>query len=301
MSKLFMLVGISGSGKSRAAAELFPGAVIVSSDAIREEIYGDENCQEDPVKVFRIVHERVKQALREGRDVVYDATNLSSKRRRGFLNDLKAAKIDCEKRCIVVVAPIEQCIARRRIAARKVPDYVIWRQVAQFEMPLKSEGWDKIGHIVSGRPYSLEGLLVEYGKIGHDNPHHSLSISEHMYKASEKMRPHSPSWYAARYHDIGKFYTKTFQDRKGNPTDIAHFYNHQNVGAWMWLSSSEAERLYYEREDAEEVIRRIAVAIQFHMDHYIKDSVQLAKSRDKLSGDELILLYEVEAADSYAH
>ena len=39
--------------------------------------------------------------------------------------------------------------------------------------------------------------------------------------------------YAAFTHDIGKSYTKTFVDSKGNPCDIAHYYGHQAVGAWI--------------------------------------------------------------------
>lgn len=42
MQHFYMTVGIPGSGKSYVASTL-PGVVIHSSDAIREEILGDEN------------------------------------------------------------------------------------------------------------------------------------------------------------------------------------------------------------------------------------------------------------------
>lgn len=66
------MIGVSGSGKSTVVAEIAKetGAEIVSSDAIRGEIYGDENCQANPARVFEIVHKRVQKALREGRDVI---------------------------------------------------------------------------------------------------------------------------------------------------------------------------------------------------------------------------------------
>lgn len=38
---------------------------------------------------------------------------------------------------------------------------------------------------------------------------------------------------AASFHDIGKPYVKTFIDAKGEPSDTAHYYGHQCVGAWM--------------------------------------------------------------------
>ena len=33
-------------------------------------------------------------------------------------------------------------------------------------------------------------------------------------------------------HDIGKEQTKAFHNSKGEPTEIAHFYNHERVGAY---------------------------------------------------------------------
>ena len=58
----------AGSGKSTIAARIaeFTNAKIVSSDAVRGEVYGDENCQADPAKIFEIVHNRVHQYLKEG-------------------------------------------------------------------------------------------------------------------------------------------------------------------------------------------------------------------------------------------
>ena len=47
MPKLIMMVGVAGSGKSTVAMRyaLTQSAIIYSSDAIRAELYGDENCQ----------------------------------------------------------------------------------------------------------------------------------------------------------------------------------------------------------------------------------------------------------------
>lgn len=40
---------------------------------------------------------------------------------------------------------------------------------------------------------------------------------------------------AAGAHDLGKYYTKTFVDSKGNPSKEAHYYGHENYGAYMFL------------------------------------------------------------------
>lgn len=60
MPKLIMMVGVAGSGKStiamRIASQMKEEVVLLSFDAIRGEIYGDENCQRDPGRVFDIMH-----------------------------------------------------------------------------------------------------------------------------------------------------------------------------------------------------------------------------------------------------
>lgn len=38
---------------------------------------------------------------------------------------------------------------------------------------------------------------------------------------------------AASFHDVGKPYVKAFVNAKGEPSDTAHFYQHQCVGAYM--------------------------------------------------------------------
>ena len=89
--KLTMLVGLPASGKSTYAKEKAEKerAVVCSSDVIRKELYGDENVQGDGNEVFNILHERVKELLSQGWDVIYDATNVKSKRRRAFLREIK--------------------------------------------------------------------------------------------------------------------------------------------------------------------------------------------------------------------
>ena len=115
MSKLIIPVGVPGSGKSTLAATI-PGAIVLSSDNIREELFGDANLQYTEeyaakkikqkkidtsdlsdekllalkihlcnASVFGTLNYRVKKALKEGKDVVYDATNISAKTRKGIL------------------------------------------------------------------------------------------------------------------------------------------------------------------------------------------------------------------------
>ena len=67
---------------------------------------------------------------------------------------------------------------------------------------------------------------------------------------------------ACRYHDIGKGFCKEFKNYKGEPSEIAHYYGHQNVSAYMILSSKEYANNHL-------VGKLIASLVQHHMDPFI--------------------------------
>lgn len=145
MSVIYMMIGVSGSGKSTFArkvnVETNGKTRIVSSDDIREELYGDASIQNNPKKIFSIVHKRIKEGIEAGEDVVFDATNLTKKNRKSFFIFLKENGIKADVIACVFPTPIEECIARQQRRVRKVPTSVIQKQFAQFEMPLVEEGF----------------------------------------------------------------------------------------------------------------------------------------------------------------
>jgi len=144
MAKLIMLVGISYSGKSTVAEDLATKyrGIIVSSDAIRKELYGDESIQTDHTKVFDIAHKRIRDGLAANKVVIYDATNLNANRRINFLKSI--SHFNCEKICVPVISNLDSIYARMEIRDRQVPREVIERQIKQFQTPWYHEGWDII-------------------------------------------------------------------------------------------------------------------------------------------------------------
>lgn len=85
---LWIMCGLSGSGKSTIAAQIAnenPNTIIVSSDAIREELTGNENDQSKNEDVFKIFHKRIREYLIKEINVIADATNLTMKSRRAIL------------------------------------------------------------------------------------------------------------------------------------------------------------------------------------------------------------------------
>lgn len=68
--RLIVMVGLSASGKSSYAKELEKenptNTIVISSDAIREEICGSVEDQSKNGEVFRIFHERIRRNLENG-------------------------------------------------------------------------------------------------------------------------------------------------------------------------------------------------------------------------------------------
>ena len=85
MPTITLLIGLPASGKSTYARR-YLSTPIVSSDALRAELYGDENDQRHNREVFQVLHARVQMALAHSEDIVVDATNLTMKSRRPLLD-----------------------------------------------------------------------------------------------------------------------------------------------------------------------------------------------------------------------
>lgn len=308
---LTYLIGIPGCGKSTYAKTL-KGYTIHSSDALRKELFNDENFQGDNNAVFEELHKRIINDLRNGKDVVYDATNLNRKRRMDFLRRL--SKIECHKSCKLVIAPYHTCVKRNNNRERKVPIDAMKRMYMSFQPPHKSEGWDDIDIIVSCGKYDYKDYTIHtlYNKAtGIDNfnqcnKFHTLTLGEHCRKAMEYIL----SYYnenlllasTALIHDVGKVFTQTNINSKGEKDGDCHYYGHNSVGAY--------DSIFYSINAQRSIddILHIAVLIYFHMVPYNwKDEKEgmLAKTKGRFRtqvGEELfneiIALYD---ADRYAH
>ena len=234
-NELVMLVGIPGSGKSTFSGKYEEqGYKIHSSDLIRRELYGDEEIQGKASEVFGLLEQRVRKDLRNGRSCVIDATNLSRKRRTAMLGSL--AKHAARKTCMLVLATPSVCMERNKARNRTVPPEAINRMLRSFETPYYYEGWDTIEVSFGGEPYVFP--REQAADFSQDNPHHTLTLGEHMDAARDYCIEHGFSeavCEAAWYHDIGKLYTKRFENSRGEPTETAHFYGHENYSAYMYL------------------------------------------------------------------
>ena len=160
---LVVLVGAAGSGKSTLAARLFPPDEILSSDALRAVVSGNEADQSASRAAFRILHQTLEGRLRRGEMTVVDATNTKAEDRRPLLQRARTAGVPAV--AIVLDLPPEIILAQNAgRTARVVDPAVIDRHIAAIRRTidgaqLTTEGFD---HVVLLRsPTEANALQLE--------------------------------------------------------------------------------------------------------------------------------------------
>jgi predicted kinase len=305
--KIFVMVGLPGSGKSYKTKELAEqyNANIHSSDSIREELSGDINNQDINDLVFKTLHNRIKKDLQNGKNCVYDACNISYKRRMSFLQSLN--KIPCEKICILMATPYDQCLKNNSSRDRIVPEHVIERMYRCFDPPWCYEGWDEIRMKYAPESDNSFGWASDWTNsvkdYNQDNNHHTLTLGEHCWQAFKYLDEHkidstSPDVlkYATMLHDCGKPFCKTFTNTKGEVTEQAHYYGHEHISSY--------DSLFYQTP-YRNLRLRMAVLIRWHMQPYYWEKDNNKKLQNKyrrLWGEDLYNdLLILHKADLAAH
>ena len=290
--KLIIMCGLSASGKSTIAKEFAEkeNYEIVSSDAIRAEICpGDVADQSMNDQVFKLYHQRICGWLMVGRNVIADATNITLKSRRAIFEAVK--DVDCEKIAYVMSKEVVNCVLDNVDREHSVPREVIDKQVSKFQIPFYEEGFDKILiHKTGQAPVDTSffiNLAMRMKGFDQKTPHHTLDLYDHCEKAKRLFI--SKSGYiwteypkAAALHDVGKLFTQTF-DENG----IAHYYNHENEGAYYLLSNEKHFRaIGYERDE----LLNILFLVNYHMMPFSWTSEKAHRKWKNRFGDQLYKL-----------
>ena len=283
-----MMVGLPASGKSTYAKTWYSDFEIISSDAIRKELFGDESVQKDNGKVFGEVFKRVKNNLLKGRDVIVDATFINRKSRKGLLE--MVSNIDgVTKEAIVMTTPYHVCVKRDKERDRTVGEDVIKKFLMRFQIPMYSEGFDNI---------LIVGHNEEYDRIKNfytheiNNPHHKdNSLTSHCLNARFYVDEHYKLGSlnlleACENHDLGFIMTETVDDK-----GVSHYYGHECVGAYLWLSGNIHDNWWSEYD-----LHRITALINYHMLPYSwnEEKIRETFKDDFLFADELLVLNEAD-------
>lgn len=158
---LVVMVGPAGSGKSTLARRLFAADEILSSDALRAVVSGDEGDQSASRTAFSILHRELARRLTAGRLTVVDATNLRREHRRPLLARARHAAVPAI--AIVLDLPVEVVRAQNAGRARVVDADVIERQLAWLRRSvddgqLAAEGFAPV--VVLRTPEAVAGLRI---------------------------------------------------------------------------------------------------------------------------------------------
>ena len=150
MSKIYVLVGVPGSGKSTWVANQFwaKDCAYVSSDQlIEEEALRQGKTYNDVFKDYvntaiSLMLEQVIAARDEGKDIIWDQTSVSVKSRKKKFQMLP----DYEHVAVVFNTPSQDEL-ERRLASRpgkNVPWEVVNSMINTFEMPTEEEGYKEV-------------------------------------------------------------------------------------------------------------------------------------------------------------
>lgn len=323
MSKLIVMCGLPASGKSTLTKKLRVeyDAIVLSSDELRQELLGDVNKQDSNVNIFEEMNKRARNHIKDGKNVIYDATNINRKRRVHLItNEIQAD----EKHIYYLNTSIVKCYYNDSNRDRKVGYEVIDKMYRNLHIPTKLEGWDNIEFInadfkiesywrdmfesiLENEEPEHDNLFTDLGVIMHDfedilnvpqdSKYHSFSISRHIfytykyilenYKGNKLLEMK----VAALFHDLGKGHCKSFYNHKGEEKRWANYIGHENVSAQ--LAANYLYSLGYE----DKFIKYVVDLIQFHMTPMNMSEKQEKKLKGLLTEEQYADLMFLHEAD----
>lgn len=257
--QLNVMVGLPGSGKSSyiKKTKSKDGLYIISADDVREDFPEIE----DNSKIFDLVYEKLEILIKSIYEnalpnacIYLDNTNLVCKKRKKIFEVAKKLEKSCRGlninvTAIIMSTPFETCLERNKNRKGKVvPEEVIYKYRASFNIPFYEEGFNEIKIIDGFTLNEITQVQCDFKKytlmaekminFDQENPHHRYTLGNHMIACQELVlsgeetfnKPFSV-YVAALVHDWGKYYTKSY-----NANGIGIYYNHGEVGAYELLS-----------------------------------------------------------------
>lgn len=167
---LVLLIGLPGSGKStlvRSLCSRYPGLVAISTDGIREQLFGHEAIQGPWGLIWQELEGQLRRAvgdIRQQRAIaaLYDATNVERRQRREAINLGRSVGFTW----IVGVwldTPLDVCLVRNQQRDRQVPEAIIERMQRKLmgAPPTLADGLDELWQDSSDEPEPLLHRLLD--------------------------------------------------------------------------------------------------------------------------------------------
>lgn len=134
-AKVVVMSGLPGSGKDYWIRSHLPDWPAISLDALRSELDIDPTDEQGPV--LEAARTGARELLRQGRDFVWNATNLS-RQFRGSLIELFAG-YGAHVRIVYLEVPEQTLFAQNRRREAIVPQRVLERMIDRWEVPTPTE------------------------------------------------------------------------------------------------------------------------------------------------------------------
>ena len=151
MPKLYMLIGVPGSGKSTWAMNQrwdISNTVFASTDKFVEQYATGEGKTYNEVfesfmpEAINLMNQEVIIARKQGKDVVWDQTNITVKSRKKKFNMLP----EYEAIAVVFDTP-EWEVLDKRLKGRPgkvIPRRVVYQMIEHLQVPTEAEGFKEI-------------------------------------------------------------------------------------------------------------------------------------------------------------
>lgn len=140
MSKLILMSGVAGSGKSTYAdryAREHDNFIIISTDDTRYELYQKyvlSRKEEDIVQ--KTIRDRIIEASKENKNVIFDSAIVKNKSKIKLYNKYK--EYFDEISLIILDTSLKECLNRNSKRTRKVPEEVI-REMYSYREDITEE------------------------------------------------------------------------------------------------------------------------------------------------------------------
>lgn len=229
MNTLTIMVGIPCTGKSTVANDI--DGILISSDDLRVKLFGFED-QTHNKELFSIMNILTSTYGKEEKNVIYDATNLSRKRRVALAKEM--TKYFSNINIVTTVCSIEEIFYRNSTRKdRYIPEDKLKEMIKSFEPPTCFEfPYNKIEYITTSN--KKDKIILDIDKLddySQHNKNHSENLGNHIKRVMKHCQDNEIAYEAALYHDIGKPFCKQI-DKEG----YYHFYSHNKVGTLIYLN-----------------------------------------------------------------
>jgi len=150
-----ILVGLPGTGKSTLSCYSTGYEFVYSTDKFIEDVakhfgitYNEAFAANIEAATLSMDTHLVK-AIAERRDIIWDQTNLSVSKRKRILERFKDTDYVMVCTCILPPKQVDLEEWTRRLdsrAGKTIPDDVLAKMIASYELPTASEGFDRVDY-----------------------------------------------------------------------------------------------------------------------------------------------------------